>query len=373
MRFAIISIALCASPVFAHSWVECTDYDPPSFEYDQLGNYDRSRCSGYSRGFATQFSAGFGVDTGYNWEHTMCREQFNAGDYTDSIPMATYTAGQVIYISHPAKNHVADCGNAFIPDGGIQLLMSSVVGDDTFDVSLPMLGGQHVFGQVDHLGYQRCFDFCNNPDKSHCVSGWTLPTDIATGRHSFLWLWEFNENQFYVNCFDAMIAEGGVDTTAAPSTNNITTEPATMAPTATVSPSNGSGSSSGSFAGSFENNETITIAPSATTIPSTTTIAPSTTTTIAPSTTTTTPAPTPTENFTVETITSIPTPSATSFSSSPTATPETTTSPEVITSSANSISSPLSDIGHYIIQFVGNASLDGMFNITKIGDTLRRL
>ncbi len=355
MRFAIVSIALCSSPVFAHSWVECTDYDIPSFEYDQLGNYDRARCSGYSRGFATQFSAGFGVDTGYNWEHTMCREQFNAGDYTDSIPMATYSAGQVIYISHPAKNHVADCGNAFIPDGGIQLLMSSIVGDDTFDVSLPMLGGQHVFGQVDHLGYQRCFDFCNNPDKSHCISGWTLPTDITAGRHSFLWLWEFNENQFYVNCFDAMIAEGGIDTTTAPSSNDTTIEPATIAPTATASPSNGSGSSSGSFAGSFENNETITIAPS-TTAPS------------APS--TTTPTPTSTEDFTVETIAPMPSPSATSFSSS---SPTATTSPEVITSSANSISSPLSDIGHYIIQFVGNASLDGMINITKIGDTLRRL
>lgn len=350
MMRSIVTILFGISHVSAHSWLECTNYDPPSFEYDLLGYYERSRCSGYPRAFARQYAAGFSVDTGYNWENASCRDSYNPDDYISDTPMATYSAGQVIYISHPAKNHVADtCTGAFIPDGGVEVRMSSDIEVDTFDVSLPMLGDAHVFGEIDHLGFQRCFRFCENTDGAHCVMGWTLPMDITEGVHSFIWTWEFNNDQFYTNCFDAMITSDSSPspTSLFPSSTPVTTTlVTTMLPDITSSHS-GSHSGSGSI-----DNETISIP-----------------------TVSNTPVPSSTENFTIETIspTSSPTSSPSSSSTPMTNTPTSSTPVEVITSSASSLSSPFTNITSYLIKFVGNVSIDGIFNITDISNALRRL
>lgn len=299
----------------AHSWVECVSYDPVSFESDSLGNYDRSRCSGYPRNFKTQFSKGFGVDTGYNWGHQDCsRDPFNPDDYTSDIPMAKYKAGQTIYISHPSKNHVADtCTNAFIPSTSFVVKMSSQPNVDSFDVRLPLVGGDHVNGVIDHIGFQRCFNFCGDVDKSHCISAWTLPSNIADGRYSFIWLWEFNVNEFYANCFDAYISSDG----------SISSSMTTTTPSPTP----------------------------ATTTPFNTTIE-----TLAPS---PTPATTqPSADTTIETLA----PSATS--SDNTETPIETEPPQVITSTAPSTSSPFVNIGTYLLNLTGSFDIRGVVNMT---------
>lgn len=194
--------------VVGHSWVECVDYDPISFDYQTLGNYDRSRCNGYPRGFSRQYDAGFGFDTGYNWGHADCaRDPFKESDYNNKTTMARYKKGQTIYISHPSKNHVADsCTNAFIPSTDLSVKMSSKQGIDVFDISLQLVGGKHNFGQIDHLEYQRCFGFCGDQDKSHCLTGWVIPESIPDGQYSFIWVWEFNTKEIYANCWDAIVS-----------------------------------------------------------------------------------------------------------------------------------------------------------------------
>ncbi len=328
-----ITVLPCAN---AHSWAECTQYNPSSFDYTTLGNFDRSRCMGYPRAFARQFAAGFGVDTGYNWEHPECRDSYNANDYTNEIPMATYAPGQTIYISHPAKNHVAElpCTNAFIPDTSMELFMSTQPGVDTYDYSLPLIGGAHVDGQIDHLGFQRCYKFCDDMDKSHCLTGWTLPENIVEGRHSFLWKWQFNLDQYYSNCFDAYITSNG---STMPGSNAGSNTPSTTAP-----------------------NDTITFPPATTGTPSSTTAAPTSTpksTTSMPTSAPTTPAPT--EDFSIQPQT----PATTAPTSMPTAAPTTpapTAMPEVITSAASSLISPLS----YIMNITGFLNITGLLNIT---------
>lgn len=190
----------------AHSWVECTNYEISNLK--DFAEFDRSKCSGYPRNFKTQFEKGFGIDTGYNWAHDFCRDPYVPTDYKlDSTMMAQFTPGQTIFISHPSKNHVADtCTNQFIPSESFKVLMSSTIEQDTFDVSLQMEGPEHTNGVIDYLGYQNCYKFCENQDKSTCVSGWKLPDDIQEGIHSFKWIWEFNKNEFYTNCFDAYIS-----------------------------------------------------------------------------------------------------------------------------------------------------------------------
>lgn len=228
--------------VVAHSWVACTNYNPPSTDYDKLGDFDRSKCSGYPRNYKMQFEKElqtvFGIDTGYNWEHNVCRDSYQESDYSTMIPMAQYVPNTIVHISHPAKNHVADtCTNPFIPSASMKLMMSSQPNQDLFDISIPMVGADHSNGQIDYLGYQRCFNFCGNPDKAHCITSWQLPSVPVSGKYSFSWIWEFNPGQFYTNCFDAMVSSDG-----------------------SVVPSSSSMSGSYSSSGSSDN-ETITFPP----------------------------------------------------------------------------------------------------------------
>lgn len=289
---AILFFVVLQPLIEAHSWVGCTNYNPPSTDFDKLGAFDRSRCSGYPRGFKTQFEQElntiFGIDTGFNWSHGTCRNSFLASDYTDAIPMAQYVSGSIIHISHPAKNHVADtCTNPFIPSTGLKLMMSSQPEMDLFDVSLELIGGEHTNGVIDHLGYQRCFNFCGNPDKSHCITSWKLPAVAVSGRYSFDWVWEFNENEFYGTCFDAMISTDGSTFSPIP------------VPSMTLDSSSGSHSDNDTHSDNGtitfpptstpSNNGTITFPPTATPLPSTATPLPSTAT---PEPTTETPEPT---------------------------------------------------------------------------------
>ncbi len=312
--------------VSAHSWVECVDYDPISFDYTTLGLYDRSRCRGYPRAFTRQYNAGFGIDTGYNWGHADClRDQYNANDYNDKTKMARYRAGQTIYISHPAKNHVADtCTNEFIPSTKLEVKMSSKQGQDIFDVNLQLVGGVHQNGKIDKLEYQRCYNFCDDTDKSHCLTAWTLPDSIPDGLYSFIWIWEFNPKEYYANCFDAIISSDNsfqptmpistpALTTPSPVTST-TPSPTTLNQTSSPSPTNSSVSNNSS-----DNIEYPSISPM--------------------------PEPTPSS-----------TPSPISSSPSP--------SSEVI-SGASSNQSPLALIRSYLMNITGYMNFTGYVNVSQ--------
>jgi hypothetical protein len=211
MQASLLSfLAIPLASVVAHSWVGCTNYAAVSTDYQSLGAFDRNKCSGYPRGFQTQFSKeqtdGWGADTGYDWERAQCRIEFDNNDYSDATPMAIYRSGDTIHLSHPSKNHVADaCTSPFIPSHSLKLKMSRQPRADTFDVEISMIGPDHQNGQIDHAGFQNCYQFCNNMDRAHCLTSWKLPIIEEAGRYSFSWVWEFNPGQFYSTCFDAMI------------------------------------------------------------------------------------------------------------------------------------------------------------------------
>ena len=352
--FILIS-AIILECVSSHSWVECTNYNPPSFDHLSLGEYDRSRCSGYPRGFSRQFDAGFGIDTGYNWEHPVCtRDPFKESDYTDVVPMAKLVPGQVMYISHPSKNHVADvCTNQFIPSTSLVVKMSSEVGADTFDVSLEMLGGTHVNGQIDHLEYQRCFDFCSNQDKSHCLTGWKIPDSVSEGRHSFIWVWEFNVGQFYSNCFDAYISASSNESSLSPAPTPVSTS------TSSVSTS---GSESISSSNSASSDITFPVAVPTTPVPTT----PVPTTPVPTTPVSTTPVPTTTESVSPSPEPTLEQDEGSSNlveSSEPAEVPE---NAEVISSNGNMLTSPMVDIGSYLINLIGSFNISTLMNVSRI-------
>ncbi len=242
------SIIATLSYVKAGSWLECTNYDPPSYELAAMGDYDRARCRGYPREFSTQYVSGFGVDTSYEIEGASCRTPYNPADYTPITPMSSYTAGETIYMVHPSKMNVADvCTTSLMKSGPVKLYISSNVSTDTFDIELSVIGGDHVDGTMDHLGYQRCHEFCGNPDRATCLTGWELPRTLSAGVHSFRWTVEMTDGKLYSSCFDAMVSSIDVPTTTTnlrsqavmisdgpPTSPPITTPPATTTPPPTT-------------------------------------------------------------------------------------------------------------------------------------------
>ncbi len=238
---AIISLVVNLR-VDAHSWLECSDYQD-----NIVAPYVKSKCRGFPRAFQRQYAVSFGVDTGFNnLDHTTkeCPTPYADGLYDDTIKMAVYVPGQVINMVWPAKNHVAaDCPtfpNRFIPDGGIKLLRSSAPLAQDYSISVPMNGEPHVFGEVDFKGFQRCFNFCDDKDKSPCYQSFTLDNDFTeSGIYTFKWLWTFNEGEYYLSCFDAMVSIDG----SVPQSNNTNgsgsgsgiTFPPSMVPTPVVS------------------------------------------------------------------------------------------------------------------------------------------
>ena len=195
MRPTTFLCILFPALISAHSWVACTNYITQDTNYLTFGKFDRSKCLGYPRSYQAQYASEmaqmWGIDTGYDWEHNQCRNTFNNNEYGDITPMAIYYSGEIIHISHPAKNHVADvCTNPSIPSQSMKLQMSSTPTVDTFDIEVPMIGGDHQNSVIDHKGFQNCFNFCDNMDKAHCLTSWQLPTINETGRYSFNWIWE---------------------------------------------------------------------------------------------------------------------------------------------------------------------------------------
>ena len=323
----VISI-LCISYANAHSWAECTKYDDAV-----VAPYTHSKCKGFPRAFQRQFTEGFGIDTGFNDEvgagaaTIACPVAYNANLYNNEVVMANYTPGEVFNMAWPAKNHVADtCTNQFIPDGGVVILRSSLPETDDFLINIPMINPQHVNGQIDHLGFQRCFQFCNNMDKSPCYNTFQLDKNFyKSGVYSFKWVWTFNPGQYFITCFDAYVnVDNPVIVTSSSNTGDNYTDSM-------------SGSSSG----------TIEFPTPATTVPLTTTPTPSTVTPT-PSVTTSTPS------------TTSPTPSVT------TSTPSTTSPNSEVTSNSPGIG--MSFTNHLISGLI-TLNITGWFNTTDYFNT----
>ena len=375
-----LTCASIISGVYAHSWLECSNYDPPMLNITAAVKFNEEACNGYPRGFARQFINGFGVETGYSWPHNDCtRDAFNNKDYTSTTPMATYIPSQIIYLAHPAKKHVADiCTGANVPPVSISLSMSSDIDIDTFDTEIDMFGPDHINGKIDHAGYQFCFDFCSNPDKALCLTSWVIPDNITEGIHSFKWTVRFNTSDYYSTCFDAMVASvdtiDAIDNESYGSFSNIDDNDTVVI--SDLLSETSSKTSSRSLINAQEtiiipklnlsiehrplihhlttrnatHNVSIAFRPTISTRNYTTN---STNITIIHQTNNTITFPTKTVKP-IPTILPTPTPYPIPL----------TLPPEVITSDANHQSPPFSNITNYLIGFIGRIDIRGMFNIT---------
>ncbi|XP_067949970.1 uncharacterized protein [Watersipora subatra] len=217
----LIGLALSGN-VASHSWIACTDYLQENGDY-----WSSSYCRAYARhGHQYTNKENFGTDTGYNYvnpqENQPCfttRDDANA--YNSAYPMAVYYPGQKVVVAHPTKNHVAEtCTNQYIPDNGNFVYRSDVnpVSDPTLsafknnevvDLGISPFGHDKTVADITTYpkpGYQNAPKFCENTDKALATSAFYIPTDLQSGRYTFLWSWSFNSvnpSDTYTSCWEA--------------------------------------------------------------------------------------------------------------------------------------------------------------------------
>ena len=125
--------------------------------------------------------------------------------YSAQYPAATLAKGQNVRWRWPAKNH------ANTPAAGtVEVFISTTpnAGDD--------FSGQGDASYIGQMSYSSdggdCLGLGTSTDTADCQGTWTVPANIAVGRHTLMWWWEFNTGEFYNTCADVMItaaADGG--------------------------------------------------------------------------------------------------------------------------------------------------------------------
>lgn len=226
INFRIIGLAFACldlvRPTVSHSWLECTDYRFQSGSKDETV-WNKNNCFGHARCGARQASAGFGVDTGFNFHSGQgCQCSEGPDNYKGAI-MAKYSPGQLVCLAYPPKTHVAaPCTNPFIPDAGVQITRSALYNDGVVAASYSHLNGVHEKGVVDFKGFQNCPRFCEDIQGALCTMCFQLENNITPGKYTFHWIWSFNslEDQ-YSACWEAEIGEPGSVTVAGTAPSNV--------------------------------------------------------------------------------------------------------------------------------------------------------
>jgi len=213
MRLAVI--ALLTRIAAGHSWLDCVDYDcPPGAGPQPPG---ACTCRGYPRNWASVMAgvpfAGDrgrdnrpGVSPGNGGLVCDAGKEPNPGPgnaiptnmYSAQYPAATLAKGQNVRWRWPAKNH------ANTPAAGtVEVFISTTpnAGDD--------FSGQGDASYIGQMSYSSdggdCLGLGTSTDTADCQGTWTVPANIAVGRHTLMWWWEFNTGEFYNTCADVMI------------------------------------------------------------------------------------------------------------------------------------------------------------------------
>lgn len=228
----------------AHSWMECSKY---------LGDvskpFDWSKCDSKAKPRpigGRNVGATFGADIGFDYRPPTGGDkpcQGDASNFASNYPTGAveYEIGGTYTMAWPPKNHVAACGNNFIPDAFLKLHMVPYTDGQTDpnqeifrdnQVAATFSDDPHVRGVADYKGFQNCPNFCNNRDKALCTGNFTVPAATAPGKYTFQWYWAFNGPQdLYSTCYEAQIvAKGQGDGTGFKPTTPQTPAPTTSAP-----------------------------------------------------------------------------------------------------------------------------------------------
>jgi len=247
--FLFIFVAL---QVKGHSWMECSKYMG-----DVSKPFDPAQCEEKAKprpiGNRNVRNGGvFGADIGFDYRPPTDGSKACQGDATNfaqNYPQGAveYEVGGTYTLAWPPKNHVAACGNNFIPDEFLKLHMVPYTNGQADpnqsvfranQVAATFSDDPHVRGMADYKGFQNCPNFCNNKDKALCTGNFTVPTATTPGTYTFQWYWAFNGPQdLYSTCYEAVIVAKGTGDGKGFRTTTLTPEaPVTPAPVTAAQP-----------------------------------------------------------------------------------------------------------------------------------------
>ncbi|XP_078573457.1 uncharacterized protein LOC144860189 [Branchiostoma floridae x Branchiostoma japonicum] len=193
----------------AHSWIVCTDYLENNGWY-----WDEAKCRGWPRA-ATTFNLRYGIFGATNTythrldnhpeERGLCKKSRDDDRwYEADTPMAAYYLGQKVVLTHPANNHVSESKCRSRGQIDWENLMFVVDGDEDpccidsdkliqiMDMGVSPYGWHHpdeVLSTYPKPGFQNVPKFCEDPEDAMGTYNFTVPTDLAPGRHTFVWKW----------------------------------------------------------------------------------------------------------------------------------------------------------------------------------------
>ncbi|KAJ2359459.1 hypothetical protein IWW50_002865 [Coemansia erecta] len=196
LKAAIAAWAMgSAATVLAHSWVDCTKYDPVNLV-----------CLGYPRGYPGRNNPD--TNTLYTYlfsgspqSQPMCNpKQQAAENYTPMFPVATVQPGETVYTSWEQNGHLDNANPT-----KVDILYYPSPSKELADVS--ERNTAKVAGTMDFATSANCYDPIN--PNSVCFGSWTVPKDLVPGNtYHFVWFWYFNKNpagEWYSTCFDLKV------------------------------------------------------------------------------------------------------------------------------------------------------------------------
>lgn len=212
-RFNFIILVLGAF-VRAHSHIECV----------KLGT-DGKTCQGYGRYYSI-YKAGYegtleSKDRNFIVSPTLLQCPLDpaqgAQEYTEKYPMATVSPGENITMHWPPRGH-ADQPHSdvwiFCADssgkklGRDEIYQGNAEKDEQID---PFHGNDDAnIGSLTKIGTMAYSENCQGDDVSwaKCTGSFKIPKDWKEGEtRSCMWVWELNQGQRYVDCFDVKVGQ----------------------------------------------------------------------------------------------------------------------------------------------------------------------
>jgi hypothetical protein len=198
MSIALVaaSLALLATPVYTHSWLECTDFRG-------------GQCHGWQRGWDAMHNDLLMTHRIHSDNDPVCfPNRQDTPNYTEEFPMARARPNQTLVFTYMERTH-AVYGNPRPDAGNFTIHWSSQANVDTIHKRSD-LTSENQLGRSLPFDDGGCDDLGTTPGrvKRPCWARLTVPADATPGRHQVVWWWRYPlNNEEFTACFDVEVVK----------------------------------------------------------------------------------------------------------------------------------------------------------------------
>lgn len=199
MKFTLFSISFSIATTFAHSHIECSDYQAD-------GN-----CSGYARYYTYNKQGYIGTNKSRDRNYVVssgtqtCPTQPSADPaYSAQFPMASVEAGQNITLYWPPRGHTQQ------PSSAVSIYCSTIPG-----VQNPETGKESYLSLVGTMSYDHCV--MTDVSWGTCTGSFQTPKSWKVGEmYTCQWVWVLSGST-YVDCMEYKVVSPNSSSSSVPS------------------------------------------------------------------------------------------------------------------------------------------------------------